>query len=703
MSEQQREIGNYILESKLGQGGMGEVYLARHKSLGTQAAIKILGINFSENEEFRERFSREARTQAQLRHPNVAQVLDHVEQDGCWHLIIEYMPNGTVKDAMAQAGGRLEIDRAVTWAKQALAGLAYGHAKNTVHRDIKPANLLLNDRGEVAVTDFGLAIVLGDARLTSTGMAIGTPAYMSPEQVGGEADIDHRTDIYSLGVVLYEMLTGRVPFELKSSFEMFRVLTQPPPPVRQHRPEIAPALEAILNKAMAKAPSDRYQTCQEFLDDLNAYEQGGTVSASTFVPAAPPPSAVVPTGAEMAPTVVAPTGTMPGPPPPPPAQGASAPTATAPSAAVPELPPPPTSGQVPVAHAAPAAAAPVAAAAPPSEPVTVAPAKKKSNAMPILLGLAALFLMAVGVAVLGAAWYFFGRSDAPVTGESSAPVEQSQPGNIDDPQALLAENAQDETDASDNGGAANDGGATNDADGVAVASVAGANTAPGQKKIGTSSVGDAAAADTDAVGQQVGQDRKRTYGGTRGIDVAPETADAAERLTGGSVRERSRTRQAAPPLPQRPRVAVLALGEPTLAGHLEAELERRLSAQGVEVGDERGSMILNDLLRRYGNEVGTADEVVPILRDEGFHVLVLAQVQLTGQRELSSIAGYSYTNQARLRLNTFLLPNGRSLGNGWTEAVEYTDLNALNRAETTRLGDDPDIVGLIRDGWADLR
>ncbi|MCG8459937.1 MAG: protein kinase, partial [Holophagales bacterium] len=279
-------IGSYVLESKLGEGGMGEVYLGRHQSLDTLAAVKVMAPAFSHDPRLHERFSREAKTQAQLRHPNIAQVLDHVEHDGRWFLVVEYMPNGTLEDALAQRHEPLETADALAWGRQALLGLDHAHERGIVHRDIKPANLLINERGEAAVTDFGIALEAGARRLTQTGVSIGTPEYMSPEQIRGAADLDRRTDIYSMGVVLYELLANRVPFHADSIFEVQRAqVSDPPPPLRTAAPQVPEALEAIVMRALAKDPDERYATCGEFAESIESFERG----EDPVVPLAPAP------------------------------------------------------------------------------------------------------------------------------------------------------------------------------------------------------------------------------------------------------------------------------------------------------------------------------------------------------------------------------------------------------------------------------
>jgi hypothetical protein len=264
-----RRIGSWILERELGQGGMGSVFLARHASLSTRAAVKVLSPGLESEESFRQRFRREAELQAQLKHPNVARVLDYLEAERQWFLIVDYLDRGSLGDVLAR-GEKVPREQALAWTRQALAGLGHAHQKGIVHRDVKPANLLLNENDEVAVADFGIARADASPGLTTTGIAIGTPQYMSPEQILTPDRVDHRADIYSLGVVFYELLTGRKPFDSGSQFAVMQAhVAEPPPPPRTVDPGIAPELEAIVLRALAKKPADRYQDCAAMARELD--------------------------------------------------------------------------------------------------------------------------------------------------------------------------------------------------------------------------------------------------------------------------------------------------------------------------------------------------------------------------------------------------------------------------------------------------
>ncbi len=283
-----QQIGNWRIQSKIGEGGMGTVYLARHQTLGTPAALKVLAHTLSRDEKFRERFIREARAQAQLRHAGIAQVMDFIEQREDLFLVIEYLPGGTLAE-------RLERDPKVTpmtalsWTEQALAALDYAHQHGVIHRDIKPSNLMFDEAGHPKVVDFGIALTLDGRRLTTTG-TLGTPHYMSPEQVRHPMGVDHRTDVYAMGVVLYEMLAGRPPFDAASDFDLrYAQVNEPPKPLREQNPEIPEELEALVFRALAKNPDERYSGCGEFARALAAFEKPVAIPPLSTPPPLPPP------------------------------------------------------------------------------------------------------------------------------------------------------------------------------------------------------------------------------------------------------------------------------------------------------------------------------------------------------------------------------------------------------------------------------
>ena len=256
-----RRIASYMLLEQIGYGGMAVVYRARQETLDRTVAVKILSENMAASSEFMERFRREARTAANLRHPNVITVHDFGEDErGVPYLVMEFIEGPTLADLM-DAG--LDDERIPDLLDQIAAGLDYAHARGVIHRDIKPGNVLMTEEGRAVLADFGLAWLLEGAQLTLTGGVIGTPEYMSPEQAAGHP-FDHRADVYALGIVLYEMLVGERPFISETPIGMLlQHLQDTAPSVLVARPDLPAAVGDVLAKALVKDPADRYSSAGE--------------------------------------------------------------------------------------------------------------------------------------------------------------------------------------------------------------------------------------------------------------------------------------------------------------------------------------------------------------------------------------------------------------------------------------------------------
>jgi eukaryotic-like serine/threonine-protein kinase len=281
--------GNWVVEKLLGEGGMGKVYLARHRHFDSLAALKVLSASLTEDQSFRSRFLQEARTQYKLQHPNIAKVIDYLEEDGKYCLLVEYLPGGTLADVIDGSAGPVETGLALSWTAQALSALDYAHQKGVIHRDIKPSNIMFDDADVVKVMDFGIALVIGGRRLTNTGTTVGTPGYMSPEQIIRPKEVDHRTDVYSMGIVLYEMLTGQVPFQRETDFATgFAQVNDPPPPLRDLNPAVSQDLERAVMRALAKDPNHRYSGCGEFADDLERLSESRRLDSRASEAVRPP-------------------------------------------------------------------------------------------------------------------------------------------------------------------------------------------------------------------------------------------------------------------------------------------------------------------------------------------------------------------------------------------------------------------------------
>ncbi len=273
--------GRYRVLGRLGIGGMATVYLAEDSSLGRKVALKVMAERYAEDGEFVERFRREAQAAARLNHPNIIAVYDRGEADGRPYIAMEYLQGRTLKQVI-QKEGQLPPERAIAIAMQVLAGLRYAHEHGVVHRDVKPHNVLVGDDGRIKVTDFGIAHA-GDPQMTEVGSIVGTAQYLSPEQARGRA-VGPQTDIYSLGVVLYEMLAGRVPFEGDSSVAIaMQHVSDPAPPLQSLAPDVPDSLALVVAHAMLKEPSQRYGSADEFGADLDRVRRGLVPVAATAV------------------------------------------------------------------------------------------------------------------------------------------------------------------------------------------------------------------------------------------------------------------------------------------------------------------------------------------------------------------------------------------------------------------------------------
>jgi serine/threonine protein kinase/tetratricopeptide (TPR) repeat protein len=288
-----RIVSHYEVIRKLGEGGMGIVYLARDRKLDRLVALKYLPAQLASSPERVARFKDEARAISALNHPNIATIYGIEESDSEVFLVFEYLSGGTLNETLAAENSKkrpLTLDRVIEYAIQIAAGLAHAHEHRVIHRDIKTSNLMLTEAGIVKITDFGLAKLAEGAQVTGAGTALGTPSYMSPEQAEGST-VDHRSDIFSFGVVLFEMLTGRQPFEgATPAAVLYEIVHQPAPAAKQFRAGVPPGLDSILRRALEKSPRDRYQNAGELLTELRRLQQRpemNTIAAETLTPARP--------------------------------------------------------------------------------------------------------------------------------------------------------------------------------------------------------------------------------------------------------------------------------------------------------------------------------------------------------------------------------------------------------------------------------
>ncbi|MFZ0547702.1 MAG: protein kinase [Candidatus Promineifilaceae bacterium] len=308
MSSPQRLIGStvgkYKIVEMLGRGGMAEVYKAYQELLDRYVAIKLMHAFLADEEDFLSRFQREARAMAALSHPNIVSVYDFDVQNGIYYIVMEYVSGGTLKqslEGLASVGERLPLSHTVQIVLEIADALAYAHSRGMVHRDIKPANIMLNEDGRAVLTDFGIAKILSGPSFTATGAMIGTPAYMSPEQGLGQPG-DERSDLYALGVLFFQMATGRLPYDADTPLAVIlKHVNEPIPEPTRFDVTLPEAIHKVILKAMAKNPEERYQTANALANDLRAAVRVSDMETGVVIPSdllkdkpTPPPMRTVP-------------------------------------------------------------------------------------------------------------------------------------------------------------------------------------------------------------------------------------------------------------------------------------------------------------------------------------------------------------------------------------------------------------------------
>jgi eukaryotic-like serine/threonine-protein kinase len=301
--------GRYRILRRIGSGGMADVYAAEDTHLGREVALKVLHRRFAQDQEFVERFRREAKAAAGLAHPNVVGVFDRGEHEGTYYIAMECLTGRTLKEIVASEAP-LSQQRVIDLGVQILHAAGFAHRHGVIHRDFKPHNVIVDERGHAKVTDFGIARA-GASEMTETGSIMGTAHYLSPEQAQGHA-VTAASDLYSIGVMLYEMLAAQLPFEGESAVAIaLKHLSEQPAPISQLRPDVHPALEAVVMAALAKDPAQRWQTADDFAEGLEAARAqidagaNGGQSTAAFAPI-PLPAAAGPAGADGEPPPLAP-------------------------------------------------------------------------------------------------------------------------------------------------------------------------------------------------------------------------------------------------------------------------------------------------------------------------------------------------------------------------------------------------------------
>ncbi len=283
MSTPYPSLGKYQIIQEIGRGGMGAVYKAHDPFLNRTVAIKVLAPHLVWQQTFVDRFLREARAVAQLRHPNIVDVHDVGQEGGNYYFVMAFLPGQSLTHLIGQRG-RLRPAETLPILRQLADALDYAHSKGLIHRDVKPANVMFDERGQAVLTDFGIVKAAQESRLTTAGVSIGTPHYMAPEQIQGK-DIDARTDQYALGIIAFEMLTGCVPFDAATTTAiLYKQVNEPPPSVTAFCPDLPPGVQIALSRALSKSPAERFASCGEF---VSALQQAVSQPARPVAPPAP--------------------------------------------------------------------------------------------------------------------------------------------------------------------------------------------------------------------------------------------------------------------------------------------------------------------------------------------------------------------------------------------------------------------------------
>jgi len=380
-----QNIGKYKVLDRVGRGGMGTVFRALDDTLNREVAIKILNAELNDPEVAR-RFRAEAVTVARLNHPGIATIFELFQHDGQWMMVMEFV-RGETLEHMVERLGPLSPQRAADLLMQGLAALSHAHRMGVVHRDLKPANLMITESGAVKIMDFGIARVAGSEHLTSAGFLMGTPAYMAPEQVTG-GEIDARTDLYSMGVVFYYLVTARLPFKGDNPIAMATSrVSDRPIPVAQVREGLPAWIEPLLDRVLSKSPDDRFPSADQFREALRRGLAGLPMETLSGLSIPPELVATTPPGTFPLPGTIPPLSM-----PPPTSPGTSPGTSPNPSARLPLTPT-------------------AAAAASKTQPVPGRAAGAKTPANPIAIALGALVV--VLAAVLGVMWFRSHRAAAP--------------------------------------------------------------------------------------------------------------------------------------------------------------------------------------------------------------------------------------------------------------------------------------------------
>jgi serine/threonine-protein kinase len=617
-------IGHYSIVAELGRGGMGVVYKAHEESLNRFVAIKVLGEHLTEDPAHVQRFIREAQSAARLNHPNIVQIYAVNQEEGKHYFVMEYVSGKSLQQILRR--GPLEPVQVARIGLQTASGLQAAHEQNIIHRDIKPANLMIDERGLVKIADFGLALMGGGAsRLTATGMFMGTPGYLSPEQCLDQ-NVDHRTDIYSLGVTLFEALSGKVPFSADSPLALLRQIVEvEPPDLAELNPEIDQELRSIVARMMVKDRDLRVSNCGELIGGLEAFlaarGASGNLVERLAAPApgeAPPPPTVVADNLESEPTLAVPS------------DGIKADLPSVP----PPVPEPAVETEVPVVETAPLEES----------------SRKSSRRLALVAALVVVLGLAAVVTAGLVAWRtgLFDVASQMLDSEEAAIPEEPTP---------VADSSEEPTLTAPVGGEEKD-------PDHAVTATLSEDEQPAAQ--GSLPAPDHETTESSPPAEHPSQSASST---TQSRDAATAAPDRTE-----------------PPPPRRqmpvappPRgTVVIAVGETLFAGEAETFMESALTRAGIELVDEYSIPGVSDIIA--GDAARAPGDVHRLLRPYA-RSAVMIRVEYLGERPLMYMGQRDIAYQARVSVVPIDLYGRAPVANPTKLRVEYTQLNAQRVAE----------------------
>ena len=629
-----QQLGHYDIVSELGRGGMGVVYKGYETSLNRYVAIKVLADSLAHDQSVKERFLREARSMAALNDPHIIQIYFIGDDEGQTYFVMEFV-DGESLGSVLKRETKLKPEQAAKIIYQTALGLSTAHDKGVIHRDIKPGNLMVSARGAVKIADFGIALSAQDfsKKLTSTGEFVGTPGYLSPEVCQGKP-VDQRSDIFSLGIVLFECLAGRMPFTDESPLGlMLEVVKAEIPDITSLNKEVDPELSRILTKMVAKDPAERYQSCHELIDDLSRHPlvaKGGPITLQT----------------KMSPAAATMVGQK---------------TPVSGQRPLPSISPTPRPSSVPMPSPMPAHESVLARQTP--------AANSRSSALPFAI--AAILLLAFA----GGAYAFRDRipflqqylgtpaasasNDTSSTSSTNATVATtSTPATVTPPAPPVVTPPAPPT-------------AQPAADTNATANTAQTSAqAPDQSTAQTSNQ---PSADANAGGPAA-----------RASEVQPLRELAAAQAAESQPKQVARITPpppVAPPRPHPPTIAVVGGGDNKIAEPAVRMIEQALTRRGFNVLDEASLPRVSHLLT---GERPHFAEAMDILEHQGrVDAVVFIHARDVGAEQLAAYGQVSNVVTAQLRVKAYSIDQRRPLGNDWTDQVHFSSLNAADQTDET--------------------